>query len=77
MRNEDLELRVRTLEHMLEITMATLLSVSTEEQRHVMQKMLGELGRVEPAADPESAHHARRFIAEVADRLAAMNKAAA
>ena len=77
MRAEELELRVRTLEQMLEITMATLLSVSTEEQRHLMQKMLGELGREEPATDPESAHSARRFIAEVAECLALMNKAAA
>ena len=41
----DLELRVQTLEQMLEITMTTLLKVASSDQRQTLQKLLADVGR--------------------------------
>ena len=66
--SSDLELRVQTLEQMLEITMTTLLKVANPDQRQMLQKLLADVGRAE-FSSPELAHDCRRFVAGVAVRL--------
>ena len=63
----DLELRVQTLEQMLEITMTTLLKVASPDQRQTLQKLLADVGR-EDYTSPELAHECRKFVAGVAVR---------
>lgn len=65
----ELELRVRVLEQMLEVTMTALLRMANHEEREAVQKMLAEVGRIDPAA-PVVAQQCRRFVAEVALRFA-------
>lgn len=62
-----LELRVQTLEQMLEITMTTLLKVANPEERQTLQKLLADVGR-EEFTSPELAHECRKFVAGVAIR---------
>jgi hypothetical protein len=66
-RRSDLELRVQTLEQMLEITMTTLLKMASAEQKQTLQKLLADVGRAE-FNSPELAHECRRFVAGVAVR---------
>jgi hypothetical protein len=63
----DLELRVQTLEQMLEVTMTTLLKMASAEQKQTLQKLLADVGRAE-FNSPELAHECRRFVAGVAVR---------
>jgi hypothetical protein len=65
----ELELRVRVLEQMLEVTMTALLTMANHEERETVQKMLAEVGRIDPAS-PVVGQQCRRFVAEVALRFA-------
>jgi hypothetical protein len=65
----ELELRVRVLEQMLEVTMTALLTMASHEQRESVQKMLADIGRIDPAA-PVVGQECRRFVAGVALRFA-------
>lgn len=64
----DLALRVQVLEEMLEVTMAVVLRMATPEQRKIIQTLLAEAGRADPA-EPAVAYECRKFVAEVAVRL--------
>lgn len=64
----DLALRVQVLEQMLEVTLTAVLSMSTAEQRQVIQRMLAETGRID-TSEPSVAHECRKFIGEVAVRF--------
>jgi hypothetical protein len=64
----DLALRVQVLEEMLGVTMAVVLRMATSEQRKIVQTMLAEAGRADPA-EPAVAYECRKFVANVAVRL--------
>ena len=72
----NLEVRVQTLERMLEITLAALLAKSTPAERETVQKMLAEIEREDLAPSPASAHKAREYVGAVALRLGQITCAA-
>jgi hypothetical protein len=73
--HSDLELRVQTLEQMLEVTMTTLLKMASPDQRQTLQKLLADVGRAE-FTSPELAHECRKFVAGVAVRWGNLGPAA-
>ena len=64
----DLALRVQALEKMLEVTLAVVLRMATPEQQKLIQTMLAEADRADPA-EPALAYQCRKLVAEVAIRL--------
>ena len=72
--HSDLELRVQTLEQMLEVTMTTLLKMASPDQRQTLQKLLADVGRTD-CNSPELAHECRKFVAGVAVRWGSLGPA--
>ena len=73
MSSDELQLRVQVLEQMVEITMASLLSIATPEQRVMLQQQLAEAGRAGPEHSP-LAHAVRRFVGELVVRCGTVPK---